>query len=59
MFLVTIDFVLNIPILRSGVMQMVFINECKSYETSNQMIFNAMFSFLKTKDELIMTNIAK
>ena len=40
-------------------MQVVFINECKSYETSNQMIFNAMFSFLKTKDELIMTNIAK
>ena len=36
------------PILRSSVMQTMFINECKSCEISNQMLFN-MFSFLKTK----------
>ena len=40
-------------------MQVVFTNECKSCEISNQMFFNVMFSFSKTKDELIMTNIAK
>ena len=36
-------------------MQVLFINECKSYVISNQMFFNVMFSFLKTKDEQIMT----
>ena len=36
-------------------MQVVFINECKSCEISNQMFLNVMFSFSKTKDELIMT----
>ena len=36
-------------------MQVVFINECKSYEISNEMFFNVMFSILKTKDELVMT----
>ena len=30
-------------------MQVVFINECKSREISNQMFFNVMFSFSKTK----------
>ena len=35
-------------------MQMVFMNECKSSEISNQMFFNVMFSFAKTKDKLIM-----
>ena len=40
-------------------MQVVFTNQCKSCEISNQMFFNVMFSFSKTKDELIMTNIAK
>ena len=43
MFLVSFDFE-----------QVVFINECKSYEISNQMFFNVMFSFLKTKDEGVM-----
>ena len=28
---------LDTPILRSGVMQVVFINKCKSYEINNQM----------------------
>ena len=42
--------VLNIRILRSGVMQLVFINECNSCEIINQMFFNVMFSFWKTKD---------
>ena len=36
-------------------MQVVFMNECKSYKISSQMFFNAMFWFLKTKDELVMT----
>ena len=53
-FLITFDFEL---ILRSGVMQVVFINECKSCEISNQMFFNVMFSFSKTKDKLVMTKI--
>ena len=35
--------------LRSGLMQVVFINECKSCEISNQMFFNVMFSLSKTK----------
>ena len=41
--------------LRSGVMQVMFINQCRSCEISNQMFFNAMFLLLKTKDELAMT----
>ena len=36
-------------------MQVVFINEGKSCEISNQMFFNVMFLFLKTKDRLVMT----
>ena len=32
-------------------MQVVFINECKSRETSNQMVFNVMFSFSKIKGD--------
>ena len=51
--------ILNIPISKSGVMQVVHINESQSCEISNQVIFNVMFSFSKTKDELVMTNIAK
>ena len=31
---------INIPMLRSGVMQVVFINERKFCEISNQMLFN-------------------
>ena len=38
-------------------MQVVFINECKSSEISNQMHFNVMFSFSKTKDEIVITKI--
>ena len=49
---VLITLVLNITTLRSGAMQVEFINKCKSYETSNQMFFNIMFSFLKRKDKL-------
>ena len=40
--------------IESTVMQVLFINECKSCEISNQMFFNVMFSFLKT-DGLVMT----
>ena len=36
-------------------MQVVFINECRSCEISNQMFFDALFSFSKTQDELVMT----
>ena len=36
-------------------MLMVFINECKSCETGNQMFFNAMFVFSKMKGELVIT----
>ena len=43
------------PTLTSGVMQVIFINECKYCETSSQMFLNVMFSFSKTKDELVMT----
>ena len=46
--------ILNIPILRNGIMQVVLINECKSCEISNQMLFNVMFPISKTKDELVM-----
>ena len=49
--------ILNIPMLRSGVMQVVFIDDCKSCETINQIFFNVMFSLLKTKEELVMTLI--
>ena len=35
-------------------MQVVFINECKYGEIGNQIFFNVMFSFSKTKDELSM-----
>ena len=38
-------------------MQVVFITECKSCETSNQMFFKVIFLFLKTKDEPVMTKI--
>ena len=46
--------ILNIPLLRSGAIQVVFINDCKSCEISNQMFFSIMFSFLKAKDNLVM-----
>ena len=35
--------------------QMVFINECKYCKISNQMFFNVMFLFSKTKGDLLMT----
>ena len=38
-------------------MQVVFKNECQSCEISNQMFFKVMFSFSKTKEELVMTEI--
>ena len=38
-------------------MQVVLMNECRSCEISNQMLFNVMFSFSKTKDDQVMTNI--
>ena len=47
--------ILNIPILRNGVMKVLFRNKFKSCEISSQMFRNIMFSFLKTKDELVMT----
>ena len=47
--------ILNIPLLRGGVMLVVFINESKSSEISIQMFFYAIFIFSKTKDELVMT----
>ena len=41
-------------------MQVVFINECKSCEISNQIFFNAMFSFSKAKKQTgYDINIAK
>ena len=43
------------PILRSGVTEVVFINECKSFEVNSQMFFDVVFSFSKSKDELVMT----
>ena len=55
MFLVTFDF--EHTILRSGAFQLVFINECKSCEISSQMFFNVMFSFSKTRDQLVITEI--
>ena len=53
--------ILNIPILRNGAMQVAFIiNEYKSCEIRNQMFFNVMFSFSKTKDKTCYDiNIAK
>ena len=47
--------ILNIPTLRSGVMQAMFKNDSKSFDISNQVFFNVMFSFSKTKDKLFMT----
>ena len=38
-------------------MQVVIINECKSCEISNQMFFNVMFPFSKTKNEVVMNDI--
>ena len=35
-------------------MQVVFINEGKSWEINNQVLFNVMFPFLRTKGELVM-----
>ena len=49
--------ILNIPILKSGVMQVVLINECKSHEICNNCFFNVIFSFSKTKDKLVMIQI--
>ena len=46
--------ILNIPILRSGIMQKLFINESKSCEIGNQMFLNVMFSVSETKDKLVM-----
>ena len=34
--------IFSIPVLGSGAMQVMFINECKSCEISNQMFFNQM-----------------
>ena len=47
MFLVTFDFENSDTVLRSGVMQVVFIND--------QMFFTVMFWSSKTKDKLVMT----
>ena len=38
-------------------MQVMLINERKSCEVYHQMFFNVIFSFSKTKAELIMTYI--
>ena len=57
MFLILL--ILNITLLRSELMQAVFINECKSCEIRNEIFFNVMFSFSKTKEELVMTYILK
>ena len=35
-------------------MQLVFTNECKYCKISNPQFINAMFSFLKMKDKLLM-----
>ena len=40
--------------LKSGAMQKVFINECKSCVSSNHLFFKELVSFSKTKDELVM-----
>ena len=58
MFLVTFDFehtYIKKWCYASGVMQVVFINECKFCENSVKMFFNVMFSFSKTEGELVMT----
>ena len=47
MFLIINDF--ELTYINSGVMQVVFINELKSCEISNQMFFSVLFLFLKTK----------
>ena len=49
--LILVNLVLKIPIWRSVVMQMLFMNGCK---ISNQMFFN-MFSFSETRCILVMT----
>ena len=36
-------------------MQVVFINEHKLCEINNQILFNVMFIFSKTKDQLVVT----
>ena len=51
MFLVTFDFE-----HKSGATQMMLICKCKSYKINNKMFFN-MFSFSKTKDELVVIYI--
>ena len=43
--------ILNIAILKSGVMQKVFINECKPFERSNQFLFSVIFLF-KNKSQI-------
>ena len=48
------DLFWNIPILRSGVMQMVFRSECRSCEIGSQIFFNVMFLF-SNLDEPAMT----
>ena len=53
---VTIDFE-HTYILRSGVVQVVFITEYKSWQISNQIFFNVTLSFSKTKDKLVMTQL--
>ena len=52
MFLATFDFeYFEYTFGFEFVKQELFVNEFKSCEISNQMFFNAKFSFLKTKDE--------
>ena len=53
MFLVTFGFEHK----SSGATQMMLICNCKSYKIDNQMFFNIMFSFSKTKDELVVIYI--
>ena len=56
MFLVTFDF------QRTYLKQWCYasgVYKCKSCEIRNQIFFNAMLSFSKTKEELVMTNSTK
>ena len=53
MFLVTFGFEHK----SSGATQMMLICNCKSYKIDNQMFFNIMFSFSKTKDEPVVIYI--
>ena len=41
--------------IKKWCIKVMFINEYKSCEICNQMFFDVMFSFSKTKDELVMT----